>query len=665
MRKTILSAIFFLLIFIVTACQEEDAQPAPEPQLEEAAETVESPEPRVAEFIELWKAGDFAGMHTHYLNQGTQSVYGEGNFVTWQQELHEQLGIGNLEISYTEPAEDAEWMHEQPADFPIRVTFDTIIGPVEFEKTLTLLYEAHGEVEDWFVEWDPSFILPNLEAGDQVTTEITEGPRGEIVDRNGQAIASSSTGYEVSVVPENFDESQKSQLAELLGMSEQALDDKLNQPWVQPHFLVPIAQIKADQKKLDELFTIRGTKRDEVAMRTYPYGAALAHITGYIGPITAEQLEAWSGQSYSAETLVGRQGLEEILQERLRGEAGGRIILKKQRENAVITSVDNEPVPGETVALTIDAELQKALYQEMGGKAGTGAAIDPDTGETLALVSSPGFDPNEFIPNITNSRFQELANDPLQPFFNRFAAVYTPGPVMQPVTAAIGLESGTLDPAEGLDITGKSWQRYRSWGDYRVTRPRDDVPNPIDLNKALAHSDNIYFAQQALNIPNDEFRSGLEDFGFGEEIDFPIELAPSRISRDGTFGSEGQLAGTASGQGQMQVNLLHLATLYSPILANGTLYKPTLFLDDADQQVWSEGLLDAENAETLQAGLVNAGSELGLELAGKSGTTREGGEQNGWFVGYSLERPDLIFAMMIEGEESVGELVEQVIKGRE
>src|SRR5690606_28254907 len=224
MRKNVLTAIFFLLILNLTACQAEDAQPAPEPQPEEPVETVESPEPRVAEFIELWKAGDFAGMHTNYLNQGTQSVYGEENFVAWQQELHEQLGIDNLEISYTEPAEDAVWTHEQPADFPIRVTFDTIIGPVEFEKTLTLLYEAHGEVEDWFVEWDPSFILPNLEAGDQVTTEITEGPRGEIVDRNGQAIASSSTGYEVSVIPENFDEAKKSQLAELLGMSEQALD---------------------------------------------------------------------------------------------------------------------------------------------------------------------------------------------------------------------------------------------------------------------------------------------------------------------------------------------------------------------------------------------------------------------------------------------------------
>ncbi|ANU12004.1 peptidoglycan glycosyltransferase [Planococcus antarcticus DSM 14505] len=661
MGKTPLPAIFLLLILILSACQEADVEP-PDETPDETAKAIESPEVRVAEFIELWKSGDFPGMHTNYLNQGTQSVYGEANFVTWQQDLHKQMGVENLEVSYTEPAEDAEWNKEQPADFSIRVAFDTIIGPVEFEKTLTLLYESHGKVEDWFVEWDPSFIVPNLEAGDQVSTEITQGPRGEMVDRNGNAIASNSTGYEVSVIPENFDTAKKQQLAELLGMSEQAIDNKLNQPWVQPHYLVPIAQIKADQSTLDELFTIRGTTSREVTMRNYPYGWALSHISGYMGPITSEQLEAWSSKGYSTETMVGRQGLEEILQERLRGRAGGRIILKKQQENAVITSVDNEPIPGETVALTIDAELQQALYEAMGEQAGTSAAIDPDTGETLALVSSPGFDPNEFVPNITNSRFQELANDPLQPFFNRFAAVYAPGPIMQPITAAIGLESGTLDPAEGYDISGKSWQRYQSWGDYRVTRPRDDVPNPIDLNKALIHSDNIYFAQQALNIQDDDFQTGLENFGFSEEIAFPIELTPSRISQDGTFGSEGQLAGTASGQGQMQVNILHMATLYSPILTNGKLYKPTLFLDDEDQQLWNENLLDAENAELLQISLSNAGKELGTELAGKSGTARERDEQNSWFVGYSLVNPDLIVAMMVEGEDEVDETVEQVIE---
>ncbi|ANU15208.1 Peptidoglycan synthetase [Planococcus halocryophilus Or1] len=661
MEKTKLTAIFFAFILLLTACQQEEAEPTPEQPPEEPTETVESPEGRVADFIELWNNGDFPTMHSTYLNQGTQTVYGEANFVIWQQELHKQLGVENINVTYTKPDEDAEWNQDQPADFKINVSFDSIIGPVEFNKTLTLLYEQ----EDWFVEWDPSFILPNLEAGDQVTTAVVEGARGEIVDRNGKAMASNSEGYEIGVVPENFDLSKKQQLAQLLGVTEETIDGRLNQPWVQPHYLVPIAQIKADQSTLDELFTIRGTKQEKVVMRNYPYNRALSHVTGYVGPITAQQLAEWSDQGYTTENLVGRQGLEEVLQERLRGKAGGRIILKKQRENAVITSVENEPVPGETVTLTIDAELQKKIYTAMKEQPGASAAIDPTTGETLALVSSPGFDPNEFVPNITTSRFQELANDPLQPFFNRFAAVYTPGPVIQPITAAIGMESGTLDPAEGMDITGKSWQRYRSWGDFRITRPREDIKNPIDLNKALVYSDAIYFARQALNIQDNDFQTGLEKFGFGEALEFPIELTTSRISKDGTFGSEGQLADTASGQGQMQVNILHLANLYSPILTDGKLYKPMLYVSDEKSHLWNENLLSAANAKILRKSFSNTGEQLGIEIAGKSGTANERGKQTKWFVGYQASNPKLIVSMMIQGDARVEKMVEQALDTEE
>lgn len=661
MEKILFKTIFFVFILLLSACQQEEAEPTPEQPPEEAIQTVESPEGRVAEFIELWNISDFPAMQTQYLNQGTQTVYGEANFVTWQQELHKQLGMENMNVTYTKPDKDTQWDQEQPADFKINVNFDSIVGPVEFNKTLTLLYDQ----DDWFVEWDPSFILPNLEAGDHVTTNLIEGARGEILDRNGKAIASNSEGYEIGVVPENFDLSKKQQLAQLLGISEETIDGRLNQPWVQPHYLVPIAQIKADQATLDELFTIRGTTQEKVTMRNYPYNLSLSHVTGYVGPITAQQLASWSDQGYTTETLVGRQGLEEVLQERLRGKAGGRIILKKQRENAVITSVENEPVPGETVTLTIDAELQKKIYTAMKEQPGASAAIDPATGETLALVSSPGFDPNEFVPNITNSRFQELANDPLQPFFNRFAAVYTPGPVIQPITAAIGMESGTLDPAEGLDITGKTWQRYRSWGDFRITRPREDIKNPIDLDKALVYSDSIYFARQALNIQDDDFQIGLEKFGFDEETDFPMELKASRISKDGTFGSEGQLADTASGQGQMQVNILHLANLYSPILTDGKLYKPTLFVSDEKPQLWNENVLNATNAEILQKSLSNSGVQLGTKIAGKSGTANERGKQTKWFVGYQPANPKLIIAMMIQGNDQVEKMVEEALDSEE
>src|SRR5690606_26097712 len=126
--------------------------------------------------------------------------------------------------------------------------------------------------------------------------------------------------------------------------------------------------------------------------------------------------------------------------------------------------------------------------------------VDPETGETLALVSSPSYNPNEFVKGVTGSRYEELSNDKNKPLFNRFAASYSPGSAIKPVTAAIGLESGAIDPEEGIEIEGKRWQKDGSWGGFHITRLHDDVENPIDLHKALVYSDNIYFAQKGLDI---------------------------------------------------------------------------------------------------------------------------------------------------------------------
>ena len=652
MEKKLTGIFFFLLIFLLTGCREEPEQVAPEEQvLEEHA----TPKHRLEAFISLWNASDFSAMFDGYLDTRSKDAYGTETFIDWQNQLHEQLEVKNIEVSYTAPEEDAVWDSEI-ADVPVHVKMDTVIGPVEFDKTLTLVYEAQEETEDWFVAWDPSYIVPELQKGDTVHVTTSDAMRGEIVDRNERPIAVNGVGYEIGVVPANF--AKKGELAELLGVTEDFIDDKLNQSWVQPGHYVPIERIPGnDQKRLDRIFAIPGTVQKEVTMREYPYGAALSHISGFIGPITAEQLEERKGQGYETDDLIGRQGMEETLEDRLRGQQGGRIEIEKARQGGErITALENEPVPGETVALTIDADLQKATYDAMGYDAGTAAAVDPETGETLVLLSKPGFDPNEFVMGVSGSRFRELANNPLKPMFNRFAATYAPGSTIKPITAAIGLEAGTLDPEEGLTIDGKTWQRHSSWGGYRVTRLHDDVPNPIDLNKALVYSDNIYFARQAMEIGRDGLVEGLEQFGFAEDIPFPLELTPSQISGNGVLGSEGQLADTSFGQGQMQTNILHLASLYEVFLTDGIMYRPTLFMDEEDRQVWKEGLISAENAERIRNSLRNAvtngySQSANLDdipLAGKSGTAQVRGQNNGYFVAYHAENEDFILAMMIE-----------------
>ena len=629
------------------------------------------PEDRLKAYIEHWNEGEFSEMYSAYLNNGTKEAYASEDFVERQQKLYEDLAIENVEVTYTQPAEDAEWDTENPADFPVQVKMDTLAGPVEFEKTMTLLFETQQDTEDWFVEWDPSFIFEELETGDEVRVSPTNAERGEILDRNEQPIAINGTGYNIGVVPESFTEDAATEdLAEILGISAASIDEKLSQSWVQEDQFVPISKAaKNDEELLEKVKAIQGATSQETAMREYPYGEALGHLSGYIGPITAEKLEELEDQGYTSTDSLGRRGLEQTLEERLRGKNGMKILIKKQGENGEeLTIAEKLPENGETVILTIDAELQKSTFEAMEGEAGTSAAVDPETGETLVLVSSPAYDPNEYMLGISESRFKELSENPLNPLFNRFGAAYAPGSTIKPITAAIGMEAGTLDPAAGLQIDGATWQKDGSWGDYRVSRLHPEAANPIDLNKALVYSDNIYFARQALEMGNEALLSGLQSFGFGEEIPFALELQTSQISNEGTLGSEGQLADTSFGQGQMLTNILHLASMYEPFLTDGIMYKPLLFMDEEKSQVWKDGLLSAENAEILRNGMRNvvvdgyaqSANSPSVKIAGKTGTSElkgaigEDGQENGFFVAYDSESPDFILAMMIESIEDNG-----------
>ncbi|WP_019414384.1 penicillin-binding transpeptidase domain-containing protein [Paenisporosarcina sp. TG20] len=651
MKKVLIGVFSLTLLIFLTSCQEKV-----------------TPEERLAEYVDHWNKNDFVVMYNDFLAHGTKEEFGTEKFVERQKKLQKDLGIENVKVTYSKPSKDTKWDKEVPAVFPLQVKMDTIAGPVEFEKTMTLIQETHEETENWFVEWNPSFIFPELEEGDAVRISTLSSKRGEIHDRNGRAIAANGSGFEIGIVPEKFtDDSKKVELAELLGTTLEYIDGQLNQSWVKPNHFVPIGIIaKNNSVVLEQIPDIPGVMRQQSPMREYPYEEALSHLSGYIGVITEKQLAEREDEGYTSVDLIGRQGMELLLEDRLRGKDGVRIYIDKLEEGVKDITVSETPaVNGETISLTINAELQKTIYQAMIGEPGTSAAVDPDTGETLALVSSPGFDPNELMLGISGTRYKELQESPLNPLFNRFTSAYAPGSTIKPMTAAIGLEAGTLEATEGLTITGETWQKNSSWSNYRVTRVHSEAPNPIDLNKALVYSDNIYFAQEALEMGPKAFVEGLKRFGFGEEIPFAYNMKSSQISNDGSIDSEGQLADTSFGQGQMLTNIIHLASMYGVLLTDGVMYKPTLFMDEETAQVWKEGLVSAENAALLRTSLRNvvvdgfaqSANLPAIPLAGKTGTAElkvaleEKGQENGFFVAYNSENPVFILAMMIEGVE--------------
>ncbi|MDW0109700.1 penicillin-binding transpeptidase domain-containing protein [Sporosarcina aquimarina] len=645
----------------------------------------ETPDDRVQAYLKNWNDSKFSEMYNDFLTVDTKETFDTDEFVDRQKKLAEDLGFKNLKVTYTKPKEDTEWDKEKPAVFPVQISMDTIAGPIDFEKELTWHYETHEDTDNWYAEWDPSFILPKLTSKDKIQISTMSAKRGKIFDRKGNPLAMNGTGYEAGIVPGKFtDESKKDELAELLNTSVEFIDKQLNQSWVQPDYFVPIAPVsKNNEALLSKLITIPGITYQETEMREYPYGESAAHLVGYIGKITAELLEKHKDQGYTETDLIGRQGLERLLEDRLRGKDGVGIYIKGPESGATLEKiVETEAVNGKDISLTIDAELQKKTFDAMKGEPGASAAVDPMTGETLVLLSSPSFDPAEFMLGVSGERYKKLSEDPLKPLFNRFAAAYAPGSSIKPITAAIGIEKGTLDPNKGLTIMGKTWQKDSTWGSYKVSRLHPEAPNPLDLNNALIFSDNIYFAQQALAIGREDFTKSLKNYGFGEDIPFLLNLSPSQISNDGTIGSEGQLADTSFGQGQMLANILHLATIYEPFITNGIMYKPTLLKDDKTQEVWKDDLLSKATADELKKDLRNvvvdgfaqAANIPNLPISGKTGTAElkkskdESGQENGFFISYNSDNPAFILAMMIEdvsdnnGSGYVAEMAANVYK---
>lgn len=654
MKKWKYITLFIVLMVALSACSKKE----------------DTPVDRLSAYVDLWGKAEFKEMFDEYVSESSKDSFGKEEFIDRTEKLYEDLGISDVDIIFNKPKEEKDVKKEEKVQFPVKIKMETVAGPIEFEKKVQLVYEEREEVKGWFVDWDPSFTLPDLEQVDKVGISKIESERGEIFDRNGQPIAINGSGAEIGVIPEKFNaEADAGKLASLLGVKADYINEQINQSWVQPDYFVPIKKISFTQESdYEAVFQIPGVTTMQVDMREYPYGESLAHLVGYIGRINAEELEEFKDENYKETDLLGKRGLEQLLEERLRGTDGIEIYIEKTEHNSEKITIAEKPAEdGEEFVLTIDAVLQRDTFKAMDGEPGAAATIDPKTGEVLVLTSSPAFDPNEFVVGISSARYAALSEDPNEPLLNRFAATYAPGSAIKPLTAAIGMEAGTLKPAEGHTINGKKWQKDSSWGKFNITRLYTP-PNPVNLEKALVFSDNIYFAKEALKIGRDPFIKGLEGFGYGEKIPFSYPLRKSQISNDGKIASEGQLADTSFGQGEMLMNIVHLASTFAPIVNEGTMFKPVLFDDEKKSDVWKEGLISPENAKILQKDLrkvitdghAEALDVPSIEISGKTGTAelkatqKESGKENGFLVAYPTKEMDYIIAMMIENIEDKG-----------
>ncbi len=365
--------------------------------------------------------------------------------------------------------------------------------------------------------------------------------------------------------------------------------------------------------------------------------------------------------------------MEGLFEEELKGKDGCEISIldKEGNTKTVLANVPKED--GQDIRLTIDCDLQQSLYEQFKEVRGCSVAMDPYTGEVLALVSTPSYDDNDLIKGISAERWAALENDADRPLYNRFRQVWCPGSTLKPVVAAIGLKTGMLDPDEDFGNEGLAWQKDTSWGAYQVTTLQ--AYEPVVLRNALLYSDNIYFAKAALRIGADRMARELDAVGFDRELPFEIAMAASQYSNGDTIETEIQLADSGYGQGQILVNPLHLTCMYTAFLNGGNMIKPCLrYREGAAGEIWIREAFTAEVVSEVLEGMKSVVNDPGgtgyaahrddLILAGKTGTaelkaTREDttGTEIGWFAVFtaerSVDRPILLISM-VEDVKDIG-----------
>ena len=611
----------------------------------------------------------------------------EEDFVKRNSAIYEGIEVQNMAVTILSCDMEKNVVRYQ-------TDFDTVAGEISFENEAYFL-----KTEDTYkLAWMDALIYPELLETDKVRVSVTQAKRGEILDRNGRVLAGKGTVSSVGIVPgklENQDDSLK-QIADLLGMKPEEIEKKLLAKWVKEDSFVPVKKLRKveeielmslepDEEALKEyerqqrLLEIPGGMISDTEVRSYPLKDAAAHLVGYVQNVTAEDLENHAGEGYTASSVIGRSGAEGLFEKELKGQNGCRIYIVdsdgNEKEELACRIVEN----GKDIKLTIDSELQKALYEQFQSDKSCSVAMNPYTGEVLALVSTPSYDNNDFIMGLSSEKWAALNEDENKPMYNRFRQVWCPGSTFKPITAAIGLESGAVDPNEDYGNVGLSWQKDASWGSYHVTTLH--AYNPVVLENALIYSDNIYFAKAALKIGAEEMKDSLLRLGFQEELPFEIVMAKSQFSNTENIETEIQLADSGYGQGQILINPLHMACIYTAFCNEGNVIKPhLLYSQETKTEYWIPNAFSADHTNIVLEGLkkvVNDSHGTGyaahredILLAGKTGTAEikvskedTSGTELGWFAIFTAEKteenPILIISMVedVKGRGGSGYVV--------
>lgn len=516
--------------------------------------------------------------------------------------------------------------------------------------------------------------------GNRIRLIPTMAPRGTFFDRNGENIITNRPGFTVSLLPltEPVSPAVVERLSALLHVPQKDIQAKIN-----AHVGFEPIRIKTDidPKTLtiieEQKALFPGVIIEIQAVRDYLYREQAAHLLGYVSEISDEELEAKKDEGYRTGDIVGKFGLERIYDKELRGINGGRQVEVDVTGKPVQVMGQTEAIPGSDLVLTIDWKLQAATEKAVddqlrliGCQAAAAVVMNPQTGEVLAMVSRPAFNPNLFVHGISEKEWKKINENPYFPLDNKaITGEYPPGSTFKIVTGTAALTEGVVTPTEQIYDSGEYMEKGNASG---------EVLGWLDFIGGLAHSDNVYFYILGHRLGIDRLEHYSRMFGLGEKtgINLPYEaegLVASRAYKEDVLKEEWYVSETldaAIGQGFNLVTPLQAAMITSEIAADGRRYQPYLVQrivgpDGKTVQTFQPKLLSTLDVplsviRLVQEGLRDVtkygtaagvfGPSFPVDIAGKTGTAENPhGRDHGWFVAYGpFDNPSIVVAVIVE-----------------
>lgn len=509
--------------------------------------------------------------------------------------------------------------------------------------------------------------------------------RGPILDRNGKILVQNEPVYDITVIPREVKPFDTVLFCKLLGIDKAEFDKKFNKAQKYSPYLpsvfekqIPLNIYAAFQERLPEF---RGFDVLPRTIRTYPDSIA-AQFLGYIGEVTDRDIEK-SGGFYRPGDYVGRTGVERAYEDVLRGQRGvqnwmvdSRNVRKGHFANGAFDTV---AVAGERLISSLDSRIQKLGEQLMKNKVGSIVAIEPSTGEILAFVSSPTYDPNIMVGRDKGSLIAKMWQDPYSPFLIRpIQAYYSPGSSFKPLDALIALQEGIITPQ-----TTYFCPHYYQAGNHRVACEHFD--GVTDLRKGIAMSCNTYFCNVFDRLMNANgpkntsttyaaWRQRVNNFGFGVklDVDMPNErrgFVPKPLFYDNRFGKNHWRSSTiislAIGQGELNATPLQMANIECTIANRGFYFKPHLIKAIGDKNVIKKEFLEKHYVgidsmyfqpviegmqDVVERGTAADSRIPGIIMCGKTGTVQNPhGKNHSVFVGFApRDNPKIAIAVVVE-----------------